>query len=297
MNGNSGIINYGGQTKVSQSAVGHGATVNVPATRKKADKGNARRADVGVITVVPEEARAVRRVLGLERVGNGGSPFSVGTVNVRGMDIHVAAIHALVQGQRSAVMAFENMRRRHHPAVIVFVGIGGGINRDIVIGDVAVATQVIYYDLRKETPEETLRRGDSKPVPAVIGNAVNAFFTDYGEPAAFTSEDDGGTGRDYRVFNGPIGSGDTVIANAESEIIRYLRRFNDKVLAVDMEAGGLTQAFHEQDGPHIVQGWAVIRGISDTAGSDKNDEYHRVAAHHAALTLRELLPYLVIHRG
>ncbi|MEV7967864.1 hypothetical protein AB0O34_18020 [Sphaerisporangium sp. NPDC088356] len=94
------------------------------------------------------------------------------------------------------------------------------------------------------------------------------------------------------MLTGPIGSGEAVIADAESEIIRYLKGFNDKILAVDMEAGGLTQAFHEQDGSQAVRGWVVVRGISDDAGPNKNDEYHDVAARHAATVLRSLLSYL-----
>lgn len=106
-------------------------------------------------------------------------------------------------------------------------------------------------------------------------------------------EDPGGTSRTMRVRNGPIGTGDAVIADRDADILRYLAEFNDKILAVDMEAGGLSQACHERSaGTERPHGWAVVRGISDDAGTGKNDDHHRVASWHAAFALRSLLPYL-----
>jgi adenosylhomocysteine nucleosidase len=291
MTGNSGVVNYGGSMEISQSAVGHGATVNVSADRgQKARHG--KRADVGVITVLGKEAKAVYEVLGLQRAQGGDLPFFEGTVNVRDTVTRVAAIRTLSPGQRSTVMAFDHLRRHYNPAVVVLVGIGGGIHADIEIGDVVVTPRVVYYDLRKETSDGRRRRGEEREAPAAIGHAVNSFFIDYDEPARFQTTDNNDIMREYRALTGPIGSGEAVIADAESEIIRYLKGFNDKILAVDMEAGGLTQAFHEQDGSQAVRGWVVVRGISDDAGPTKNDDYHDIAARHAATVLRSLLPYL-----
>ncbi|MEU8270512.1 hypothetical protein AB0B89_25565 [Sphaerisporangium sp. NPDC049002] len=291
MSGNSGVVNHGGSMEISQSAVGHGAMVNVSADREQKAR-HGKRADVGVITVLGKEAKAVYEVLGLHRAQGGDLPFFEGTVNVRDTVTRVAAIRTLSPGQRSTVVAFDHLRRHYNPAVVVLVGIGGGIHADIEIGDVVVTPRVVYYDLRKESPGGRRRRGEEREAPAAIGHAVNSFFIDHDEPARFQSTDNNDIMREYRALTGPIGSGEAVIADAESEIIRYLKGFNDKILAVDMEAGGLTQAFHEQDGSQAVRGWVVVRGISDDAGPNKNDEYHDIAARHAATVLRSLLPYL-----
>ncbi|WP_431897531.1 hypothetical protein [Nonomuraea sp. bgisy101] len=293
MSGNSGIANYGGRMEISQSAVGHGASVTVSADPENPPQ-HASHADVGVITITPEEANAVRNILGLRPTRNGDLPFYEGTVHIRDTTIRIAAFRALSQGQRSAVMAFDHLRRHYNPAVIVLTGIGGGIHAKAAVGDVVVATRVVYYDLRKETPDGTRRRGEEREAPSAVGHAVNSFFTDHGEPATFQAAHDNGDTRDFLVRTGPIGSGETVIADAESEIVRYLKAYNDKVLAVEMEAGGLTQAFHEQDGPQAVRGWVVVRGISDDASESKNDACRDIAARHAATVLRSLLPYLPV---
>jgi len=281
---NSGIVSYGGQTTVTQSAIGSGAKVTLG---RPAAAHPASRAGVGVITVLSEEANAVREVLGLHRVPKSGLPFMEGNLEARGQNIHIAAIRTLKMGPRSTVTAFDHLRRHYSPAVVALTGIGGGIHPDAAIGDVVVTTRVIYYDQRRETPTGPRPRGEAPEAPAAIGHALNAYFTDYGEPAVFDDE----SGR-YRVHTGPIGSGDAVIANSDSHIVRYLADFNEHTLAVDMEAGGLSQAFHEQAGEAAVRGWVIVRGISDDASEQKPHDPHQLAARRAALVLRTLLPYL-----
>jgi adenosylhomocysteine nucleosidase len=284
---NSGILTYLGRTEVNQSAVGPGAKVTLG---QSAEVDAANHADIGVITVLSEEANAVREVLGLHRVQTGRLPFMEGDLDTRGRTIHVAAIRALSMGQRSTVIAFDHLRRHYSPAVIALTGIGGGIHRDAAIGDVVVTTRVVYYDQRRETPAGPRRRGEAPEAPAAMGHALNAFFTDYGEPAAFDDE----TGNGFRVHTGPIGSGDAVIEDSDSQIIEYLADFNEHTLAVDMEAGGLSQAFHEQTGGTPVRGWVIVRGISDDASAHRTHDFHQLAARRAALVLQALLPYLPI---
>ncbi|MEV5410428.1 hypothetical protein AB0K60_16505 [Thermopolyspora sp. NPDC052614] len=303
MNGNSGIANHGGTVNVSQSAVGPGATVNVGYQGQARtddpgkEPGRTGHADVGVITILSEEARAVREVLDLHRVHAGTLTFFEGTVEEGGVTTRVASFQALSMGQRSPVVAFDYLRRHYNPSIIALTGIGGGIGTDIAIGDVVITTRVVYYDLRKETPRGRLRRGEERESPAMVGHAVNSFFTDHGEPSAFRALDGHSAAHDFRVHRGLIGSGDAVIADAKSEIVRYLKAYNEKTLGVEMEAGGLTQAFHEQDGPHQVRGWVVVRGISDDASQNKGYDHHDLAARHAATILRALLPYLPIPRS
>lgn len=286
---NSGFINWGTTNVNAPSAFGAGATVNISGTQPPASRED-RGADIGVITVIAEEASAVRAALGLHPDQAHDSCFDLGTLQAGGKPVTIAATRALAQGQESTVVAYNRLREQFNPAVIVIAGIGGGVHRDVRPGDVVVATRVVYYDLRKETPAGTLHRGQERQAPAVIGHAVNRFFTDHGEPAVLSGE---GPESPFRVMYGPIGSGNAVIADRDSEVLEYLARFNDKILAIDMESGGLSHAHHEEPGTSgRPLGWLVVRGISDDAGSGKNDDYHHLAARNAALTLRELLPYL-----
>jgi adenosylhomocysteine nucleosidase len=291
----SGITNLGGTTTFNGPvAAGDHPVVNVTApSPQSASSGRVGQGvDVGVITVTPEEARAVNRVLGLQSSPRDGLAFDIGTVQTSERPVTIAALRALSQGQDAAGSAFSHLREYFSPAITVLTGIAGGIHPRVRLGDVIVATRVICYDLRKETPERIVRRGHEGQAPAEAGHAVNRFFSRHGEPAHITSRVHGGTAQTIRVFEGPIGSGNAVIAERDSAIVRYLLAFNDKTLAVDMESGGLVQAHHDLPAVQRASGWLVIRGISDHANEEKNDDYHEIAASHAAAVLREMLPYL-----
>ena len=192
-----GSRHLGGKTVIKQSAVGPGATVNINAAQ--APRQGGRNAGVGVITVIAEEAAAVRVSLGLEPAEVGGRSVDVGTVHVHGKQVTVAASRALAQGQESAMAAYNHLREHFHPAVIALTGIAGGIHRDVRLGDVVVATRVVCYDLRKETPSGTLYRGREQQAPAIIGHAVKEFFTGHGDPAEFAVD---GSGKAKGIYPG-----------------------------------------------------------------------------------------------
>ncbi len=290
---NSGIANFdhGTMKIIGPVAVGPGATVGQVAASQSA--GKRENIAVGIVTVLAEEASAVRAALSLRPVAQQSDPFDVGVLPVHGRTVTVAATRASAQGQESCIAAYHRLQERYRPKVIALTGIAGGFHPHVRLADVIVATRVVSYDLRKETTSGTRYRGQERRAPAVIDRAVNEFFTARGEPAQLRSPEPGEDGETFQVLSGPIGSGNAVIADRDSEILRYLAGFNDKILAVDMEAAGFSQAHHEgpppPDGP---VGWLVIRGISDDASQTKNDDYHQLAARHAALVLRELLPYL-----
>ena len=292
---NSGIVTLGGTTNlIGPTAVGDGATINITgeSARKATSPEGGAGTDVGVITIVTEEAQAVRRVLGLKPDRRNGLSFDLGTVDAGRRALTIAALQTLSQGEGSIASAFSHLRETFNPEVMVLTDIAGSINPDVHLGDVVIATRVICYDLRKETSERIIRRGQERQAPAGIGHAVNRFFADYGEPGIITSQVPGTAPGVIRVLKGPVGSGNAVIAHRDSEIVSYLLAFNDKILAIDMESDGFSQAFHDRPRAERPSGWLVIRGISDHADEQKNDDYHHIAACNAAAVLHELLPYL-----
>ncbi|MEU8178070.1 hypothetical protein AB0C14_34820 [Microbispora hainanensis] len=283
-----GILNHRGTMTVRDSAVGSNAKVVRTVTSPR--DAAAERAQVGVITIKSLETQAVRLALGLrsERVRD--LRFDRAVVD----GVSVAATMSLEQGQRSALAAYNHLVGVFDPEIVVLVGIGGGIHKSVDIGDVVLSTEMVYYDLRKVTPSGTLHRGESRPAPAAVGHAVNSFLTDLDPTDRLTIEDPDGASRSVAVHAGPIGSGEAVIADEAAAEIAFLAAFNDKILAVDMEAGGLSQACHERSAASGQQHrWMVVRGISDHADPNKSDTPQRVAAWHAAQVLRRLLPYLV----
>jgi adenosylhomocysteine nucleosidase len=228
--------------------------------------------DIGIITVIPIETAMIRQVLKLPEAVDG---FSVGRGSPK-----IVSVQANGQGQTAASAAARRLTERYRFKALVLVGIGGGIAPDLCIGDVVVATRVVGYDLHKETLRGIQRRGQEWAAPSKVCDGINEFFIAQGEPAGFPG---------FRARAGLVGSGSAVIASTRSNARRFLRDYNDKVLVVDMESEGLAHHCHSTGG----QGWVVVRGVSDLADEQKDDDHQIVAARNAAVVVRALVPHLV----
>jgi adenosylhomocysteine nucleosidase len=270
---------------------------NHPAPASSSGSGDRRprgRADVGVIAVLSVEMRAVvdilQRVLSYRtRQLRGGVQAHEAELPVTGRTLRTVAIQALDPGPRSAVVAYHQLRDHYQPPIVLLVGVAGAIGDGIAIADVVISDEVIYYDGRRETAEGVIRRGQGHRMAAVLRHRLNDFFQVHGDMICDRN------GVSFRVHRGPIGSGDAVVTDHESDIRRWLWQVHEKTLAVETEAGGIAQAFYEEvEHDSSRRGWLTIRGISDHADRDMGQEDHALAAMRAADALERLLPFLVL---
>lgn len=86
--------------------------------------------------------------------------------------------------------------------------------------------------------------------------------------------------RRFKLHIGHYGSEDSVVRSS-TPYIRGLLRENG-IIAVDMEARGISQAVISESTPAVV----IIKGVSDYADSQKNDAWHGYAAATAACTTK-----------
>ncbi|MFF4176304.1 hypothetical protein [Streptomyces sp. NPDC001750] len=304
MNTNRGISSHGNGNTISNNAVGNHARVvatppaeriGAPVTGSMAptDRGTW---DIGIVTILSEELRALCDELKLERHKEpGGLYFYRGEHSTPDSTLRIVATQTQSQGQRSTMAALENLRRQYAPRLWALVGVGGGIHDEHArIGNVIISTEVVYYENRKINPlGDVRRRGEHRQAPAQVVHAVNAFFAEYGTPARIHGQLASQSSQEYAVYPGLIGSGEAVIADRDSDIRRYLAHYNEKVLAVDMEAGGLSQYWQENSiHDEMNPGWIVVRGVSDNADEEKGHAHHELASRNAAHVLRLLLPFL-----
>jgi len=248
--------------------------------------------DVGILTVLAQESNAVVEVLMRHRTYrsqqlSGGPQVHSASVDAEGGELRVVAVQTLDRGPLSAAVAYNQMRDRFRPPVVLLVGIAGGIAAHLAVGDVVIADEIIYYDPRRETPDGLRHRGRSQPMAPVLRHRLNEFFRRHDGWIAMPPNDD------IRLHRGPIGSGDAVITDAKSATIAFLRDFNEKTLVVETEASGVGQAFYEQiDHEASLKGWLAIRGISDLVDRHMSHARHRFAARRAAHVMDHLLPLL-----
>ncbi|GAA0566418.1 hypothetical protein GCM10010172_57760 [Paractinoplanes ferrugineus] len=270
-------------------------TIGAPAPVVAAEPARRTTAEVGVLTVINPEIQAVVAALRKmydyreRRLAHGPLAYEAWLPGRHGRQVRVAAVQTLEQGNEQAALAYRRLVEEYNPAIVLLVGVAGGVAARVRIGDVVLGDQVISYDHRKETEQGTLRRGRSQSVSADLGHRLNEFFT--AVPAEQLRAGDG----TFHLHRGPVGSGNAVVTDADSEIRRWLYEFHDKVLAVETEAAGVAQSFHESVRHDGVRGWLTIRGISDTADRAKADSHQSLAAGHAAEVMAMLLPFLDFH--
>lgn len=214
-------------------------------------------------------------------------------------------------GGVAAVYATRDMRHSFHSIrLCVMVGIGAGVPgtpEQIQLGDVIVSKSssnhcgVIEYDLSNVRKDGSPRIDFFFP----LSHQMLAFLTNFGATQTRHSSQYGQRLQHHmssvynrfpamrapyswpastapsppRVHHGLIASGNKVIAYAPARD-RY--RTDDAILCFEMEAAALSISF-----PFL-----VIRGVSDFADGNKNDQWQNYAALAAASHTKELLRQL-----
>ena len=156
--------------------------------------------------------------------------------------------------------------------------------KDVVLGDVVVATKVYAYESGKDGKEF-----QSRP------EAPKTDYS-YGQAAKSLARSDdrvkqvlGGDGvTTPTVFVAPIAAAEKVVASTDSQAFKLLKKSYGDAVAVEMESFGVLSACRMSRGIKVL----IVRGISDLIdGKTKSDEegWQEKAAVSAAAVGFELL--------
>lgn len=249
--------------------------------------------DIGIITILDEEAAAVNKILDLheDEFKLGERLYYSGYLQGDNVTHSIIMTQQLSQGQVSVVGAYDDLVKKYNPSIIFLVGIAGGITNDVDYCSVVLGTQIISYDLSKDTPNGIQRRGDVNKIhPALLPLYQRLQAKSKKSPikAVPNSKEEF-----IHIHECNIASGSAVIAHRLSNIKKWIHEYNDKTDATEMEAYGLTSAFYEGQlsKKHPKYGVSVIRGISDMADENKGivKQYRVPAAENAVVVLKELI--------
>ena len=152
------------------------------------------------------------------------------------------------------------------------LGTSGGVSNALKVGDVVVASEVLYHDV------------DVEAFGYPYGQVPGFPFTYPCDPSYLNKElifDD------FKVYQGRISSGDSFIT--KKNIDNYpIKKFNS--LAVEMEAAAVGQSAYQLNVPFV-----VIRSISDITTADENEKEStfniEACSDHCAKVLLKLLEY------
>jgi nucleoside phosphorylase len=189
-------------------------------------------------------------------------------------------------GLSSAALAADRLLQNFTVPLLALIGLAGGIDPDLKLGDVVVASEVDHYLLSaKAVPSEEsydfkfsgkvwqmahsvlthVRAFKRMPETAAIHDEWRSSCVTR-RPSFLESDATRLIVRKVpQYFVGPLASGD--IVGAAHTFTAWLRGRNRKYLGLEMEAGGAALAAHNRNDPIRL---LVVRGISDFADERKS---------------------------
>jgi nucleoside phosphorylase len=239
--------------------------------------------DVGIVTALGIERDAILSHLDSYNVVQEDlePTYYRGRVNISGSNEYytIVLVGLLKMGNNEAAVATTQLLRRWQPAHLMMVGIAGGVRSKVALGDVVVADFCHYYEIAKLTPEGDQRRSEQFPCDRLLyDRAYNYKGSKWKEQIGLPRPGSVQLENSLpKVHFAPIGSGDKVIADTQT-LPRLLQEC-PKLLAVAMEGAGVAGAARKHTHPPR---FIEIRGISDFADDQKDDNWHAYAANAAA---------------
>lgn len=242
---------------------------------------------VAILTAIPDEMNAVTRHLKSKRVvtTRQGLIYTKGNFNSgdNRWDVVCACIGP---GNMSSALVTQQTVLAFDPDLLAFVGVAGGI-KDVVRGDVVVASRIIGYEGGKDIDFDFL------PRPAVFSTdfRILQHCTQVSLSNRWKLRVPRASRTDSRVFLKPIVAGEKVLSSRRSPLIAQIRRNQSDAIAIEMEGLGMYSAASFL---HTVPA-VSIRGISDLLSGKKaaqDEEWQPVAAANAAAFFFEALSSL-----
>lgn len=158
-------------------------------------------------------------------------------------------------GKVFAALCAEAMILKYKPDCIINSGVAGGVDRDLDIGDIAVAKDVVQHDM------DTSALGDPKGLISGI-NIVNIPCNGDLTAALLKAAADCG----FASKLGTLATGDKFVAKGSCELEEMRKEFNP--LTTDMEGGAIGQVCYVNNVP-----FTVIRALSDKADESAGTDY------------------------
>lgn len=232
--------------------------------------------DCALITALPKELERLRFHFRHSRVITDESRTYFETVSPNGLSL-VAAVTQGV-GQLNAAALVVDVLSKYQPKTIILVGIAGGMDRSIGLGDVVISSQIIDYELGKVTPNGSEIRWSVYPIDSRLLDKAQQFqsssWIQYIRTPRPKSEN---AAKKPSSHIGLYLSGNKVIADEETA--DSLRSFWKRAAAIEMEAAGIAAILRQMPNP---PGFLAIKSVCDYADSKKNDAWQMYSADAAA---------------
>ncbi|MEK5763113.1 hypothetical protein [Acinetobacter junii] len=213
--------------------------------------------------------------------------ISYGSIELDGKIYKVAATHALRMGMVATSILCSRLIPLLCPKVVAMTGICGGNKEEVDLGDVIVAEASWNYQSGKV--QKNKDTGEIKfkisPHHLNITNTINSFFVNISRKSDLLNK------LKYKNSNqeevtpqikiGSIVSGASVIADDET-ILAIQDKQDRKVCGIEMEIYGFYEACTSA---YYVPAYFALKGVSDFADSEKNENLQKIASRNSAVVL------------
>jgi adenosylhomocysteine nucleosidase len=213
-----------------------------------------------------------------------GISFTTGKLNGRRVVIALTGI-----GKVNAAMTTTLMIQKFKPSEVLFTGIAGGLNPDLLPGDIVIGRETAYHDFGYITFQKQATRQTRNPITGEFNpENFKADSTLLAKTLAAAKRVDfiptSESRREPKLVVGRIVTGD-VFVSSEQKVNQLLADF--KAEATEMEGAAVAQICYQQQVPCI-----VIRSLSDKANSNARSDmlnFLKVAAQNSAALVKETL--------
>lgn len=257
--------------------------------------------DCAIITAVPIEFDAVRKCdLGWEKISIDNDPTSYYCGKIEHGDNVISFVLAQQDqmGMVAASMLTTKLIKNFNPKLITMLGIAGGCEGEVELGDILVAAESWDYGSGKIVEDSTnggyILKFD--PHQIRIKAALKDFFQGNFEEILYAIRKRWNEGNgdkkntDVMLRLGPVVSGAAVIQ--DSNIVNeYILPQNRKVIGLDMETYAVYYAAASvlADTPSFIS----LKSVSDFANKEKNDGFQKYGAYMSANFFFEIVPDLL----
>ena len=183
-----------------------------------------------ILAALPVEYLAVRKHLTdlKEEMHPQGTIYEQGTfvTDTQTWDVGIAEVGA---GNAGAAVEAERAIAHFNPNFLLFVGIAGGINDDVKVGDVVAATKVYGHESGKVGKDKVGEQMfATRPAVGQSTYAVVQQARSEARKGEWVKRIHGDISAHPQVFVAPIAAGEKVITSRESELFQLLRTsYND----------------------------------------------------------------------
>lgn len=179
-------------------------------------------------------------------------------------------------GETEAANAYSSIAK-YKLDYIFLCGIAGTCKESIKIGHVFIPFEIFSSILKKEIDDGTYQlRGESYKIQSNHIGLLEQFISS--------------RNYDFQVSNDSAVSDNVVIANSNSRVLKKVKQFNSKIACIEMESVGIFSADYARGKSKY--GVYMIRGVSDKANKEKNDDYHTLAINNASRVMSDLLEFI-----